>query len=253
MHTKVGDGYLGWPQYAPFDKIIVTCSPEKVPQALVDQLKEGGRMIVPVGQRYQQTLYLLKKTDGKLLRETLLPVIFVPMTGKAEESRQVKPDPKNPTIQNGDFEQVIGDPPQAVAWHYQRQIDIVTAGDAPSGKRYVRFHNSQPGRGAQALQAFAIDGRYVRQMEISVRVRCNDIRPGPTAAQVPALEVVFYDENRATIAEKTLGPWLDSSDWKREVKRIDIPIRAREAIIRIGLLGATGELSLDNVQIKGLP
>ena len=87
VHTKVGDGYLGWPEHAPFDKIIVTCSPEKVPQALVDQLKEGGRMVIPVGERYQQTLYLLKKTDGKMLREPLLPVIFVPMTGKAEENR----------------------------------------------------------------------------------------------------------------------------------------------------------------------
>ena len=85
VHTKVGDGYLGWPEHAPFDKIIVTCSPEKVPQALVDQLKEGGRIVIPVGERYQQTLYLLKKTDGKMLRESLLPVIFVPMTGKAED------------------------------------------------------------------------------------------------------------------------------------------------------------------------
>ena len=69
VYTKVGDGYLGWPEHAPFDKIIVTCSPEKVPQALVHQLKEGGRMVIPVGERYQQTLYLFKKTGGKMLRE----------------------------------------------------------------------------------------------------------------------------------------------------------------------------------------
>ena len=103
VHAKVGDGYLGWPEHAPFDKIIVTCSPEKVPQALVDQLKEGGRIVIPVGERYQQTLYLLKKTDGKMVSEALLPTIFVPMTGKAEESREVKPDPKNPTLRQRRF------------------------------------------------------------------------------------------------------------------------------------------------------
>ena len=86
VHTKIGDGYQGWPEHAPFDKIIVTCSPEKVPEALVEQLKEGGRMVIPVGERYQQTMYLLKKVDGKLEQEALRPTIFVPMTGKAEAS-----------------------------------------------------------------------------------------------------------------------------------------------------------------------
>ena len=65
VHVKIGDGYQGWPEHAPFDKIIVTCSPEKVPPALVAQLKEGGRMVIPVGERYQQTLYLMKKDRRK--------------------------------------------------------------------------------------------------------------------------------------------------------------------------------------------
>src|SRR5262245_36459852 len=64
VHVKIGDGYQGWPEFAPFDKIIVTCSPEKVPQPLVDQLAEGGRMLVPVGERYSQTLYLFTKKGG---------------------------------------------------------------------------------------------------------------------------------------------------------------------------------------------
>src|SRR5208282_5940820 len=253
VYTKVGDGYLGWPEHAPFDKIIVTCSPEKVPQALVDQLKEGGRIVIPVGQRYQQTLYLLKKTGGKMLPETLLPVIFVPMTGKAEESRQVKPDPKNPTIQNGDFEQVMGDPPQLVAWHYQRQMEVVAADDAPSGKRYVRFRNAEAGRFSQALQVFAVDGRYVHDLDLSVRVRYHDVRPGATPLQVPLVGVQFYDENRAPISERVLGPWHGSSAWKTEAKKFEVPVRAREAMLRIGLFGATGELSLDDLKLKGLP
>ena len=98
--TKIGDGYQGWAEHAPFDKIIVTCSPEKVPQPLVDQLKEGGRMVIPVGERYTQELYLLRKKDGKLEQEMLVPTMFVPMTGKAESAREVKPDPANPKLVN---------------------------------------------------------------------------------------------------------------------------------------------------------
>ena len=96
VHAKVGDGYQGWPEHAPFDKIIVTCSPENVPPALTEQLKEGGRMIVPVGQRYQQVFHLLKKIDGKLVTEALRPTLFVPMTGEAEQRRQVRPTRPSP-------------------------------------------------------------------------------------------------------------------------------------------------------------
>ncbi len=107
VHTRIGDGYLGWEEVAPFDKIIVTCSPEKVPQPLQDQLREGGLLIIPVGERYQQTLFLMRKKDGKLEQEALRPTLFVPMTGEAEDNRKVKADPHHPQILNGDFEQEL--------------------------------------------------------------------------------------------------------------------------------------------------
>src|SRR5437763_14963015 len=80
VHVKVGDGYKGWPDHAPFDAIIVTCAPNHVPQQLTDQLKDGGRMIIPVGERFAQELYLLDKKNGRLRESAVLPVRFVPMT-----------------------------------------------------------------------------------------------------------------------------------------------------------------------------
>lgn len=82
-HVKVGDGYQGWPEVAPFDAIIVTCAPDKVPQPLTQQLKENGRMLVPVGGGMDQQLYLLEKKNGQLAQTAILPVRFVPMVGQA--------------------------------------------------------------------------------------------------------------------------------------------------------------------------
>src|SRR6266702_3034980 len=82
VHVKVGDGYQGWPEAAPFDAIIVTCAPEHVPQPLVDQLKEGGRMIIPVGRAGDQELFILQKKGGRVETRAILPVRFVPMTGQ---------------------------------------------------------------------------------------------------------------------------------------------------------------------------
>lgn len=83
--VRLGDGYGGWPEAAPFDAIIVTCAPEAVPAPLAAQLREGGRMIVPVGGFGQQQLVLLHKQDGRLERQSVLPVRFVPMTGRAQQ------------------------------------------------------------------------------------------------------------------------------------------------------------------------
>jgi len=84
VHVRAGDGYQGWPEAAPFDAIIVTCAPERVPPPLVDQLKDGGRMIIPVGATGDQILLLLHKRGGILEQHAVLPVRFVPMTGQVQ-------------------------------------------------------------------------------------------------------------------------------------------------------------------------
>lgn len=86
VHVKVGDGYRGWPEHAPFDAIIVTAAPDHVPQPLVDQLKTGGRLVLPVGDLNQSLVVLTKTPDG-VVREERYGVRFVPMTGEAQKKQ----------------------------------------------------------------------------------------------------------------------------------------------------------------------
>lgn len=84
IKLRVGDGYRGWPEAAPFDAIMVTAAPDHVPAPLVEQLREGGRLVLPVG-RFSQDLIRIRRTREGPVRESLLPVRFVPMTGEAEK------------------------------------------------------------------------------------------------------------------------------------------------------------------------
>jgi len=84
IHVKAGDGYQGWPEHAPFDGIIVTCALDHVPQPLIAQLKERGRLVIPVGEQRAQELYLFEKENGELKRQAALPVVFVPMKREAD-------------------------------------------------------------------------------------------------------------------------------------------------------------------------
>ena len=83
IHVKIGDGYRGWPEHAPFDGIIVTAAPDHVPEPLLEQLAMGGRMIIPLGQNAQSLIVLTKTPEG-IKREERFGVRFVPMTGEAQ-------------------------------------------------------------------------------------------------------------------------------------------------------------------------
>ncbi len=253
VHVRVGDGYQGWPEEAPFDKIIVTCSPEKIPQPLVDQLREGGQMIVPVGQRYQQNLHRMTKREGRLEKETLRATLFVPMTGAAEEARQVLPDPAKPKIVNGGFEEVIAEGNQPASWHYLRQARIVSDdSSAPSGKHFISFVNTVPSKASRALQGLAIDGRAMSHLQLSAYVRGRNLHPGSTPKQRASVIITFYDRRRAVIDSERLANWEGTFDWRRETKNLRVPLATREAILRLGLLGGTGQLDLDDVFLEAV-
>jgi protein-L-isoaspartate(D-aspartate) O-methyltransferase len=84
VQVRSGDGFLGWPEAAPFDGIIVTAAPPRVPQPLIDELKPGGRLVVPEGVWAQDLVVYTKTPEGKLSSHAVLPVRFVPMTGRAQ-------------------------------------------------------------------------------------------------------------------------------------------------------------------------
>lgn len=253
VFTKVGDGFKGWEEHAPFDKIIVTCSPEGPPQPLIDQLAEGGLMVIPAGQRYQQTLYLMRKKDGKLEKEALRPTLFVPMTGTAEDLRRVKPDPANPQAANGNFEEEVGENGFIPGWYYQRQAERTADTLAPEGEHYVTFKNEEVGRASHLLQGLPIDGREVAEIELSAFVKYSNISVNLGEDALPSVGITFYDENRNDLGHNWIGPFRGSSEWTRVKKQFRVPIQAREGLLRIGLFGATGELSFDSVTLKPIP
>ena len=272
VSTRIGDGYLGWPEAAPLDKIIVTCSPESVPRPLVEQLREGGTMVIPVGQRYQQTLYEMKKQDGQLIRRPLRPTLFVPMTGTAEDGRQHLPDRARPAVVNGDFEQrsPVLDSHTAeddgadekyqdefiFGWYYGRQVrrvqENLTTGNSKdaSGEAFARFENSTPGLDSHLLQGVPIDGSQVTTLRMSGRVRTREVRKGPGPHALPSIAISFYDSDRNELALYWLGPFEGTSPWRSVSRLLRVPVKTHEAILRIGLFGATGQADFDDVSLR---
>jgi protein-L-isoaspartate(D-aspartate) O-methyltransferase len=252
VHVRLGDGFKGWPEAAPFDKIIVTCSPEDVPTPLVEQLAEGGLMVIPVGERYQQTLTLMRKKDGELQRQALRPTLFVPMTGRAEAERQVVIDPRYPALVNGDFEEPAEDPEQPPGWYYGRGIRLTEDDRGPSGRTVAEFSNSVTGQPTLLIQGLALDGRHVRRVRLSGHVWMENVQPGKLADELPMIGLQILDEKRQRIAHYWLGPWQGSNRWRKETRILAVPGEAREALLSIGLFGATGTVRFDALSIEAL-
>ena len=91
VKVREGDGYRGWPEHAPFDGIIVTAAPEKIPEPLVEQLAPGGRMVIPVGGFFQELKVFTREADGSVSEKAIIPVRFVPMTGEIENAKTPEP------------------------------------------------------------------------------------------------------------------------------------------------------------------
>lgn len=249
VKTKVGDGFLGWEEYAPFDKIIVTCSPEKVPVPLVNQLREGGRIIIPLGERFRQTFYLARKINGKIEFEALRPTLFVPMSGEAERNRQALPDGSKPQLYNGDFEIGVKNKDLPDGWYYQRQLTWVKDSSAPRNNYYISLNNEMAGRQAGTMQGFAVDGRHVKRLKFTYFVQGQSIFAEAGTKNLPCLKVTFFDERRAELKTGASNYWKGSFAWRPERCYFDVPPQTRHAIVYLNLYGATGTVNLDAIEL----
>ncbi len=249
IHTKSGDGFQGWEEHAPFDKIIVTCSPEKPPQPLIDQLKEGGLMVIPVGTRYQQLLRGFRKQGDRLIPMYSRPTLFVPMTGTAEAQRKESFDASNPSIVNGDFE-VESTENFIPGWYYEFGAVLEKDSNAPSGKHVVKFANEQPGGPSMLLQGIPLDGRVVTKLRLSGHVKASGVKLGSVWEEQPFIVLQFTDEHRNRLGYNWLGPFVGDLDWTKVESVLDVPPESREAIVLIGLFGAVGSASFDNIAIE---
>ena len=247
--TKIGDGFMGWEEKGPFDKIIVTCSPEEIPLPLIDQLVEDGIMIIPVGERYEQTLVRLQKRKGELERTDLVPSLFVPMTGEAEERRAVLPNGVKPRLANSSFEECLPDSETPTAWYYGRQEALLENGNSPDGRRHLLLKNSEPGRPAHIFQGFPIDGRSVRELKISYQVRVAELGSGRIPAEKPGIAIRFFDERRARSTRLVAPLRILNREWGLVTGSLLVPTWSREAILQVGLMGATGQIEVDKIQI----
>ncbi len=250
VHVRTGDGYLGWPEQAPFDRIIVACSPGQVPPPLIDQLKEGGKMIIPIGSGYDQLLYLLTKVNGELVREAVAPTVFVPMTGRAHPDRESPATPVEPSLINGSFENMHPKISRPTGWYHQRQMTLVSDTNAPDGGIFASFENISPSRTAEASQAFGLDGRRYHAVVLSGMVAGNAIARGPGAREQASMVIAFYGANRQLLDVAATGDWLGTFGWRRFEERVLVPGGAREAILRIGLCGATGRMTVDGLRLS---
>ena len=121
---------------------------------------------------------------------------------------------------------------------------------APSGTQYVRFDANQAGQKAHLMQGFAINGRTIDKITLLASVKSKNVLSGPHPEDLPIVSLTFYDDHRRELGTGFMGPFRGTRDWRHLTHEIKVPEETREAIVRIGLFGATGSVSFDNIQIR---
>jgi protein-L-isoaspartate(D-aspartate) O-methyltransferase len=219
----------------------------------VEQLKDGGIMIIPVGERYQQMLYRMRKVNGKMEQESLQPTLFVPMTGQAEENREVPPDPANPKLLNASFEEDLIKEFHVPGWYYQFGCQVITADGFPEGKKIVQFQTQDSEQPSMLLQGIPLDGRVVKRIKLGGWIKTEDVEIiGRDRTKAPSVAIQYFDEKRNRIGFNYVGALQGTNPWKQIVDEFRVPPQTREAIVSVGLFGAVGLAQFDGLVFEPL-
>jgi protein-L-isoaspartate(D-aspartate) O-methyltransferase len=194
----------------------------------------------------------MRKVDGKLEKVALRPTLFVPMTGTAEENRQVAPDPKNPKLLNGSFEEPLIQQFHIPGWYYQFGCVVVSDPDSPKGSKATEFQSNDPALPSMLLQGLALDGTVVKKIKLGGWMAGEDVKVGSNSERSPSIAIQYFDENRNRIGYNYVGGLKGSWKWRREEKIFQVPTATREAIVSVGLFGAEGTARFDDISIEAV-
>ncbi len=272
VHTKIGDGFAGWAEHAPFDKIIVTCSPEKVPDGTRGRAKRR-RPPDRSGRRALSADAVLVQEGGRQTRLDGVAADAICANDRLGRGRpRNQAGPGQPARRQRQFrrarhqsatQEIVPEPqavlpskpaddeaPKPVGWHYQRQLELVEAKDAPDGQHYVRFANSDPGGPAAPCREWRSTAAKFTRLEFPYGFARHRRPRRPQRGRGAGFGSDLLRRKPGQVGHAWLGPWKGTFGWRRESEVIAVPPLAREAVLRIGLHGGVGEVSFDDIQVK---
>ena len=194
----------------------------------------------------------MRKVGGKLEREALQPTLFVPMTGAAEDAREVAPDPKNPQLVNGSFESPLINNTKIPGWYYPFGCVAVQDANAPNGTQAVEFRSNDHKSPSMLLQGLAIDGTVVKKIKLGGWISTEAVIHGKSKEDLPSIAIQYFDGNRNRIGYNYIGASQATRKWKKEDKILTVPPATREVIVSIGLFGCIGVARFDDIFIEAV-
>lgn len=188
---------------------------------------------------------------GGMLRAWLAALVLIPTAALAQVAAPADPQP---LVFQEDFETDADADGEPDGWYNRRDAAVVE--EAQAGLRSLRFQNERPGRPARISRAFPLDGRAVEALVVELWVKAEKTLPGERLGETAGLMIDMLGEDVRSVGRRSLGPWHAKElgqGWVHVARRLPVPPTARDGILTVGLLGATGTLWIDGLTVRGVP